>query len=163
MPSIRLLLQPAALRLLAVLCVLPALLPSASAHTDEHFATLRTPHGGQMTMAGPLHLELVVDPRELTLYLTDHGEAPVAAAGGSAKAIITGGKERYVVLLSPAGENVLKGKGEYKLGQYNLIQLMVALPDQDLQHAKFVHPKGATPPKRAARKKGGKKKKARRQ
>jgi hypothetical protein len=151
-------------RLIAALCVLPALLPAAHAHTDEHFEKLQTPHGGQMTMAGPLHLELVVQPSELTLYLTDHGEAPVAAAGGSAKAIITGGKDRYVVLLSPAGDNVLKGKGGYKLGRYNLIQLMVALPDQDLQHAKFVHPKGAQPPPAKKTKKKGakstKKKKA---
>jgi hypothetical protein len=142
--------------MLGMLCVL--VVARAGAHTDEHFDKARTPHGGQMTMAGPMHLELVVGPEELVLYLTDHADAPVASDGGSAKAIITGGKERYVVILSPAGENVLKGSGDYRLGAYNLISLMVALPDQDLQHAKFVHPKGAKPPPKKAKK--SKKKKA---
>jgi hypothetical protein len=110
-------------------------------------------HGGQVRAAGPYQLELLVDARELALYVTDHGDAPVDTAGGSVKAIITGGKNRYVVILSPAGGNVLRGAGDYKLGSYNLISLMLALPDQELQRAKFVHPKGAKPPPKKTRKK----------
>jgi hypothetical protein len=134
--------------------------PLAQAHSDEHFEKQGGAHGGQMRMAGPYHLELVVGERELALYVTDHGDAPVDTTGGSVKAIITGGKNRYVVILSPAGGNVLKGTGDYQLGAYNLISLMLALPEQELQHAKFVHPKGAKPPPKKAKKKGKTKKPA---
>ena len=107
------------------------------AHTDEYFDRIDTPHGGQIRMAGPYHLELVVGDSELTVYVTDHGDNPIGTTGGSAKAIITSGKKRYVVVLSAAGGNVLKGNGEFKLGKSNTISLMVTLPDQEPQRAKF--------------------------
>ena len=129
----------------------------ADAQADESADRIKPAHGGQVATAGPLHLELLVQPKELTLYLNDREDGPVDITRGSAKAIITGGRNRYVVLLSPAGNNMLKGTGEYKLGAYNEIALMVALPDQELQHAKFVHPKGAKPPAKRARKGKGSK------
>jgi len=107
------------------------------AHTDEYFDRIDTPHGGQIRMAGPYHLELVVGDSELTVYVTDHGDNPIGTTGGSAKAIIASGKKRYVVVLSAAGGNVLKGNGEFKLGKSNTISLMVTLPDQEPQRAKF--------------------------
>jgi hypothetical protein len=134
-----------------VLCLLSV--ATAGAQKDEQFDQARAAHGGQMQKAGPMQLELVVEPEQLVLYVTDHHNGPLATAGGSAKAIITGGKDRYVVILSPRGENVLEGTGDYKLASYNLISLMVALPDQELQHLKFVHPKGAKPPPKAKKSK----------
>lgn len=112
-------------------------LPSAWAHADEYFDKMGTRHGGQIRMAGPYHLELVVRHEELTVYVTDHGDNPIDTTGGSAKAIITTGKKRYVVVLTPGGDNVLKGNGEFKLGKSNTISLMVVLPDGDPQRAKF--------------------------
>jgi hypothetical protein len=112
-------------------------LPLARAHTDEYFDKIQTPHGGQIRMAGPYHLELVVEQNELTVYVTDHGDNPIDTTGGSAKAIITTGKKRYVVVLAAAGENVLKGNGEFKLGKSNSVALMVVLPDRDPQRAQF--------------------------
>jgi hypothetical protein len=127
--------------------------------SDAHAEPMRPSHGGQVSAAGPFHLELVVGAAELTLYVSDREAMPVDTSEGSVKAIITGGKERYVVILSPAGENALRGAGDYKLGAYNLISLMLALPGQDLQHVKFVHPKGAKPPPKKAKKKRKAKKK----
>ena len=46
----------------------------ASAHTEEHFDSHATPHGGQMRMAGPYHLELVSKEKEIVLYVTDHAD-----------------------------------------------------------------------------------------
>lgn len=109
----------------------------ALAHTDEYFDKLQTPHGGQIRMAGPYHLELVVGESELTVYVADHGNKPIETTGGSAKAIITSGKDRYVVLLTASGENVLKGSGEFKLGKSSTVNLVVTLPDQQPQRAKF--------------------------
>jgi hypothetical protein len=131
----------------------------ADGRSDAPAEPMRPLHGGQVSMAGPFQLELVVGAAELTLYVSDRDAMPVDTSEGSVKAIITGGRERYVVILSPAGQNVLRGAGDYKLGTYNLISLMLALPEQDLQHVKFVHPKGAKPPPKKARKKRKAKKK----
>jgi hypothetical protein len=111
---------------------------AARAHSDEYFVTHPTPHGGQIRMAGPFHLELLAGKDELTLYVTDHSGNSVDTAGGSAKVIITSGKKkRYVVILSAAGENALKGDGEFKLGKSSTASVLVALPDQEPQRAKF--------------------------
>lgn len=34
-------------------------------HSDDYLDTLATPHGGQLRMAGPYHLELVTKDKEL--------------------------------------------------------------------------------------------------
>ena len=44
---------------------------------------------------------------------------------------------RAVVVLAAAGENVLRGNGEFKLGKSNSVALMVVLPDRDPQRAQF--------------------------
>jgi hypothetical protein len=126
---------------------------AAHDHTDEYFDKHPGPHGGQIRMAGPFHMELVVDARQLSLHVTDHGSEPVATERGSAKAIITSGKNRFVVLLKPVGDNVLEGAGDYRLGTYNEILVMLALPDQEVQRATFVYPKGAKPAAQKAKKK----------
>jgi hypothetical protein len=110
----------------------------AWAHSDEYFATHPTPHGGQMRMAGPYHFELVTGQNEITLFVTDHAGNGVDTTGGSAKVIITSGKKkRYVVILSAAGDNALKGAGEFKLGQSSTASVLVALRDQEPQRANF--------------------------
>ncbi len=113
--------------------------PTVRAHSDEYFTTHPTPHGGQMRMAGPFHFELLVAKDELTLYVTDHSGAPIDTTGGSAKVIInTGKKKRYVVILSSAGENRLTGSDQFTLGRSSTASVLVALPGQEPQRAKFV-------------------------
>ena len=110
----------------------------AFAHGDEYFDTHPTPHGGQMRMAGPYHLELVTGKNAVTLYVTDHAGANVDQTGGSAKVIITSGKKkRYVVVLSSAGDNALKGEGEFKLSKASTASVLIALPGEEPQRAKF--------------------------
>ena len=125
----------------AVLLILPILLlawsPLAHAHSDKHFDGIETPHDGQIRMAGPYHLELVVGSGEVSIYVTDHGDQPIETSGGSAKVIITSGKKRYVVVLAPAGDNRLEGSGEFKLGRSNAVSVMVVLPGQEPQRATF--------------------------
>ncbi|TFH08778.1 MAG: hypothetical protein E4H07_07215, partial [Nitrosomonadales bacterium] len=41
-------------------------------HTDDYFDSVDAPHGGQMRMAGPYHLEIVTKDKEIALYVTDH-------------------------------------------------------------------------------------------
>lgn len=125
----------------AVLWILPLLLfawvAAGNVHSDEHLDRVQAPHGGQTRIAGPYHFELVVGGDEVSVYVTDHGDNPIDTGGGSAKVIITTGKKRYVVVLVPDGENVLKGTGEYKLGKSNTVSVMVTLPGEQPQRAKF--------------------------
>ncbi len=133
--------------LLATLCS-----ASARAHTDAYFDQTAAPHGGQIRMAGPYHLELVVAGDIVTLYVTDHSDQPIDTAGGSAKVIITSGKKkRYVVILSPAGGNKLRGGGEFKLSKASAISVLVAFPDQDPQRAKFTLKASGKAPKKSHR------------
>lgn len=123
---------------LAVLLLLAALSPRVHAHNDEYFDSRPAPHGGQVRMAGPVHLELVVRGDEVTLYMTDHADKPVSTDNGSAKVIIRASKKnRFVVVLRPAGDNVLRGAGEFKLGKRNDVTVLVTLPGQDAQRAQF--------------------------
>ena len=63
---------------------------------------------------------------------------PIDTSGGSAKVIVTSGhKKRYVVILSAAGSNVLKGQGEFALSKSGMASVLVALPGQEPQRAKF--------------------------
>jgi hypothetical protein len=109
------------------------------AHTDDYLDTLTTAHGGQLRMAGPYHLELVAKDKELVLYVTDHGDNPVKTEGGTAKATIRIGKGRAVttVKLEPAGENQMKGLGEFTLKPESVIVVFVKLAGDEAQSARF--------------------------
>jgi hypothetical protein len=125
---------------IALTCLLLAMcLGNAYAHSDEYLSEHARAHGGQMRIAGPYHLELVMGAQQqLTLYVTDHSGTAVDTAGGSAKVIITSGKKkRYVVILSSGGENTLKGEGEFKLSKASTASVLIALRGQEPQRAKF--------------------------
>jgi hypothetical protein len=109
------------------------------AHTDDYLDTLATAHGGQLRMAGPYHLELVAKDKELVLYVTDHGDNPVKTDNGTAKATIRIGKGKAVttVKLEPAGENQMKGLGEFTLKPESVIVVFVKLAGDEAQSARF--------------------------
>lgn len=127
----------------------------AWAHTDEYLDTIAAPHGGQLRMAGPYHLELVAKDKELVLYVTDHGDNPIATEGGVGKATLQLGtaKARTTVKLEPAGDNVFKGSGEFTLKPQSVIVVFVKLPGQEAQSARFTPLKPKAKAKPAATKK----------
>ena len=126
------------LLLLAVAALFDVPGTPARAHTDAYFDQMQTAHGGQVRMAGPYHLELVVRGQEVTLYVNDHADDPIVVAEGSAKVIIRSGRRsRWVVVLMPAGDNLLRGTGEFKLGKLNDVSVLIALPGADPQRAQF--------------------------
>ncbi|MBN8464831.1 MAG: hypothetical protein J0M01_18750, partial [Dechloromonas sp.] len=93
---------------------------AAFAHDDATLDKMKAPNGGQLRMAGPYHFELLVDKNNkeakdspVTVYLTDHGEKKIPAAGASGTATILAGKSKVTVPLSPAGDNKLSGVGKY--------------------------------------------------
>lgn len=111
--------------------------PGVYAHTDEVLATIKAPHGGQLKMAGPYHLELVVKPGEVQVYITNHGDTKIASQGGKGSATVLSGKKKSVVTLIPAGENLMQGKGDFSLAPDMKVVVSVVLPGQSSQQARF--------------------------
>ncbi|SEP40420.1 hypothetical protein [Nitrosovibrio sp. Nv6] len=111
----------------------------ASAHTEEYFDSHAAPHGGQMRMAGPYHLELVAKEKELELYVTDHGDTKINTEGGVGKATIQAGKAKpkTTIKLEPTGDNMFKGAGDFTLTPDTVIVVFIKLPEQEAQSTRF--------------------------
>lgn len=108
------------------------------AHSDEYLDSIEAPHGGQLRMAGPFHLELVVKDDELFLYVTDHMDKEISTKGGSGKAnIISGAGEKVAVTLTPLTDNIMKGKGKFELTPESVVSVFVALEGYETQGARF--------------------------
>jgi hypothetical protein len=123
----------------AVLAAPLMLLQPVWAHTDESLDAMPSPHGGQVRAAGPYHLELVAKDGELVLHVTDHAWQEMKTDGGEGKATIQQGKagSKVAVRLEPSPENLLKGGGEFQIGQETVIVVFVKLAGQDAYGAKF--------------------------
>lgn len=117
----------------------------AWAHTDEYFESVDAPHGGQLRMVGPYHLELVAKDKEIAVYVTDHADNKITTDGGLGKATIETGQTRTQVGLHPVGDNMLKGSGVFALTPDTVVIVFIRLPDQDAHSARFMplRPKGA--------------------
>lgn len=111
----------------------------AAAHSEQHFDSTTTPHGGQMRMAGPYHLELVTKEKEIVLYVTDHGDNAIPTESGVGKASIQAGKAKpkTSINLAPAGDNMLKGAGDFSVTPETVIVVFLKLPGHEAQSARF--------------------------
>ncbi|NJO18410.1 MAG: hypothetical protein HC877_22550 [Thioploca sp.] len=108
------------------------------AHTDEFLDTQKTPHGGQLRMAGHYHLELVVTEKSLTVYVTDHAGAAIPTKNGTGNAIVLANKTKTTVELEPVDDNVLQGEGKFVLDPNMKVVVSVTLPeDKEPQQARF--------------------------
>ncbi|MGP1693389.1 MAG: hypothetical protein ACTS6O_12890, partial [Giesbergeria sp.] len=70
--------------------------------------------------AGVYHFELVVDrtspdakEKPIAVYLTDHAGEKIPATGATGSVTLLSGKTRTSVTLTPDGDNLLKGSGQY--------------------------------------------------
>ena len=111
----------------------------AGAHTEEYFDSIDAPHGGQMRMAGPYHLELVAKEKEIVLYVTDHSDRKISTERGVGKAAfqVGKGKPKTSIKLEPAGDNTLKGTGDLSVTPETVVIVFLKLPDQQAQSARF--------------------------
>lgn len=109
----------------------------AVAHDDLWFDSQTHPHGGQMRMAGPFHVELVTASGELTAYVSDHADQSIATEGGTARATIMSGGKRSNVRLSAAGDNRLHGTGEFAMDEQMTVVLILSMPNHEPQQARF--------------------------
>ena len=111
----------------------------ASAHTEEFFDSRPSPHGGQMRMTGPYHLELVSKDNEIVVYVMDHADSELSVNGGSGKATIQSSKAKTKtsIKLEQAGGNILKGSGDFSITPETVITVFVTLPEQEAHAASF--------------------------
>jgi hypothetical protein len=111
----------------------------AGAHTEEYFDSIEAPHGGQMRMAGPYHLELVAKEKEIVLYVTDHSDRKISTERGVGKAAfqVGKGKPKTSIKLEPAEDNTLKGTGDFSVTPETVVIVFLKLPDQQAQSARF--------------------------
>ncbi|MFA7241314.1 MAG: hypothetical protein WC091_14480 [Sulfuricellaceae bacterium] len=128
--------------LFSVLCLLSSV--PCYAHSDEYLDSQPTPHGGQMHMAGPYHFELLAQPNELTVYLTDHAGAKIPSSGATGNATVLSGKTKASIKLQPSGDNVLKGSGQFELAPDMKVVVSVTMPGKSPEQARF------TPQQKAA-------------
>jgi len=115
---------------LAALCSMIAL-PSLAHGPD------RGPNGGQMADIGQNHAELVVQNNEITLYLTASESQPVAVRGATATATVVTGGAPEMIQLQPAGDNIMKGRGNFAAGRGMRVVISLTLPGQRAAQARF--------------------------
>lgn len=116
----------------------------AFAHDDATLDKVKTPHGGQLRMAGIYHFELVVakdsknaKDNPVAVYLTDHGGNKIPVAGAMGKATILAGKSKITIPLAPTGDNKLEGVGKYASDPQMKAIVSVTLADKKTSQARF--------------------------
>ena len=114
-----------ALLLACLCCTAEGSAPADSSRTsgplDPRVDTPRPAHGGDVRLAGPLWLELVVAKGSLTVYVTDRFGTPVDTLGAKGSATAhTDGKGTHIELRA-AGDNRLAGRGQLKLKRSTVV------------------------------------------
>lgn len=116
----------------------------AWAHDDDALDKMKAANGGQLRMAGPYHFELVVakDSKEskdnpVAVYLSDHGDKKIPAAGATGTVTILSGKSKVTVPLTPAGDNKLTGMGKYVSDPRMKAVVSITFADRKSEQARF--------------------------
>jgi hypothetical protein len=127
---------PASVRVSATWFVLLAASLVAVGHDNATLDAIPSAHGGQVRMAGPFHIELVLEKgsttkkRPILVYLQNHLMQGVSSAGTTATVTITAGAS-IVAELAPNGPQSLKGSAIY--GMRADLTAVVALTASDGQ------------------------------
>ncbi|MDE1997661.1 MAG: hypothetical protein KGI91_07000 [Burkholderiales bacterium] len=116
----------------------------ALAHDDAYLDTLTAPHGGQLRMAGPQHLELVLvkdsaqaKDNPVMVYVTDHAGTPASTQGATGTVTLLMGKTKVSAPLQPDGDNRLKATAHYASLPGIKAVVSIKLAGQDVQQARF--------------------------
>lgn len=97
----------------------------------------RPAHGGDLRLAGPFWLELVVAKGSLTVYVSNRSGAPIDASTGKGTAVVhTDGKSTRIEL-KPGGGDRLVGKGRVKVKRTTVIFVTAALRGEKAHRAVF--------------------------
>ena len=109
----------------------------AFAHGDERHDIPTAPHGGQISMVQQYQYELVVKANEVSVYVTDHGGKKIDTRGATGTATLLSGKSKASVKLSPAGDNQMKGSGQFALAPDMKVVVSIALAGQTALQGRF--------------------------
>lgn len=116
----------------------------AHAHDDATLDAMKTPHGGQLRMAGAQHLELVLVKDSATakdnpvlIYVTDHAGTPVSTKGASGSITLLSGKSKVTAALKPEGANAMRAAARYASTPDIKAVVTVTIPGQEAQQARF--------------------------
>jgi hypothetical protein len=108
-----------------------------TADLDAHTQGPSAAHGGDVRLAGPYWLELVVANGSLTVFVTDRSGHPIDTAGGAGTATAhTDGKGARVELRS-AGGHRLAGKARLKVKRSTVVFVTVHLRGEKPHRAVF--------------------------
>jgi hypothetical protein len=121
---------------------------SVAAHDAETLDSMPAPHGGQVRMAGPYHIELVLEQgepkknRPVRVFLQDHAFDPMPSKGLKGSVNISDGYRSIELKLIPDGRDSLRGTGRYAGVPHTLA--VVVIYARNGQHwsatfAPFVH------------------------
>ena len=117
----------------------------ALAHSDEYLDTQTAPHGGQVRMVQQYHYELVVKANEVSVYVTDHAGKKIDTQGATGTATLLSSKGKASVTLTPAGDNQMKGSGQFELAPNMKVVVSVALAGQTALQGRFTPVQKAPP------------------
>lgn len=118
---------------LALTLAVPSLAPSpALAHGRDI-----GPHGGLQVHAGPLHAELVVQDRTVTVYVYTIKDEPIAMDGGTGTATVLAGGKTERIELKPAGGNAIAGTGTFTPTDDMRVVVSVTPPGQSAVSARY--------------------------
>lgn len=121
-----------------VVCAIGALLLTGSG-ASGHEAS-KGPHGGALIDVAGHHVEFIPSSSELTFYLTDESDAPIASSGSALKAIVQDGGKTIQVKLDPAAPNKLIGKIAAPLSAGAKVVISGSLADGHALQGRFVVP-----------------------
>lgn len=120
---------------------------TAVSHSNEYLETVVGSHGGMLRMSGPYHLELVVKKGQARVWVTDHSDNPQSTEDAQGQLMVMKGTQRFLVTLSPAGENELRGNDpRLKEGEGLRAVLTISMVGQGPAQARFA-PARDTPAK----------------
>ncbi|MFZ5712348.1 MAG: hypothetical protein ACOY3N_05850 [Bradyrhizobium sp.] len=121
--------KPAALILAVLLSVVPA-------HA-QHSHGSKGPNGGILADAAGVHIEFLPSGNAVTFNVLNEDNKPVSTKGYTASALIVNGDDRETIVLSPSGENVLKGETKKPITASTAITLMIKTDTGKSGQAKY--------------------------
>ena len=94
-------------------------------------------HGGRIADAGPYHLEMVVKPDTVDVFISDESDKPVAVSGFKGMAILVASGKSHRVVLAPVDGKHLSGSATVALPKQPKGVVQVTGPDGKTSQAKF--------------------------
>ena len=117
--------------------------PQVWAHDATSLDAMPSAHGGQVRMAGPYHIELLLEGsgatgvRPIKVYLQNHAFEAVTSSGMIGRIKLTDGTNERSITLKPTGINALIGSGSYSSNQSMVAVVSVTTKDGRVLSATF--------------------------